>query len=169
MKTRITFKGLDDRGNIIFRTIPIEHNFSVIPSEEFLGYDLPAQSIESQVIDYLDSIDKKQIMDEYGFSVILDYYIPRRNKSKYQEFDEFITYLSTIIPIDRSIEAIITEAKDVLFGKKKSNQQKAMEVLTMRGIAFKVINNTFQIISNEIQKSTRKAVKLKTIDNHGSN
>ena len=57
-------------------------------------------------------------MDEYGFSVILDYYIPRRNKDKYQEFDEFITYLSTIIPIDRSIEAIITEAKDVLFGKK---------------------------------------------------
>ena len=169
MKTRVTFKGLDDRGHIIFRTIPIEHNFSVIPSEEFLGYNLPAQSVESQVIDYLDTIDKQHIMDEYGFSIILDYYITKRNKNKYQEFDDFIDYLSAITPIDRSLEAIIMESKDILFGKNKSHMQKAVEVFTMRGMAFKVINNTLQVVNKILSTPTRKAVKLKTIDNHGSN
>lgn len=166
MKTRVTFKGLDDRGHIIYRTIPIEHNFSIIPSEEFLGYTLPAQSIESQVIDYLDTIDKKHIMDECGFSIILDYYIAKRNKTKYQEFDEFINYLSAITPIDRSLEAIIMESKDILFGKNKSHMQKAVEVLTMRGMAFKVINNTLRVVNEMLSTPTRKAVKLKAINNN---
>ena len=57
MKTKVIFRGLSD-GRIVYRHIQIRHNFSIIPETEFLGYKLPAQSVESQVIDYLDSIDK---------------------------------------------------------------------------------------------------------------
>jgi hypothetical protein len=62
--------------------------------------------------------------------------------------DDFIDYLSAITPIDRSLEAIIMESKDILFGKNKSHMQKAVEVFTMRGMAFKVINNTLQVVNN---------------------
>jgi hypothetical protein len=61
------------------------------------------------------------------------------------------------------------ESKDILFGKNKSHMQKAVEVFTMRGMAFKVINNTLQVVNNILSTPTRKAVKLKAISKDGLN
>jgi hypothetical protein len=137
MKTKIIFKGLSD-GRIVYRHIQIRHNFSIIPETEFLGYKLPAQSVESQVIDYLDSIDKSDIMLKYNFDIIIDYWVPKKKKKR-NEIQEFIEFLKPYITPDqyRPVEAIISEMKDILFGKNKSNEQKAMEVLTVLQISYK--------------------------------
>jgi hypothetical protein len=151
MKTKIVFKGLSN-GKVIRRTIPIEHNFKEIPSEEFLGYMLPRQSVESQVIDYLDTIDKSELMIKYNFDLILDYYIPKKKKSKDEEIAEFIDFLSNYVPIDRPIEAVISEAEDILFGKGKSNKTKAIEVLKMLTISYKASKGTMVMMSNMLNE-----------------
>lgn len=137
MKTKVIFKGLSN-GKIIYRHIQIKHDFSIIPGEIFLGYQLPAQSVESQVIDYLDSIDKSDIMLKYNFDIIIDYWVPKKKKKR-NEIQEFIEFLKPYITPDqyRPVEAIISEMKDVLFGKNKSNEQKAMEVLIVLQISYK--------------------------------
>lgn len=146
MKTRVIFKGLSE-GRIIYRHIQIRHNFSIIPETEFLGYKLPAQSVESQVIDYLDSIDKSDIMLKYNFDVIIDYWVPKKKKKR-NEIQEFMEFLKPYITPDqyRPVEAIISEMKDILFGKNKSNEQKAMEVLTVLQISYKAGVGTLNIV-----------------------
>lgn len=147
MKTKVIFKGLSE-GKIIHRSIQIKHDFSIIPGEIFLGYQLSAQSVESQVIDYLDSIDKSDIMLKYNFDVVIDYWVPKKKKKR-NEIKEFIKFLKPYITPDqyRPVEAIISEMKDVLFGKNKSNEQKAMEVLTVLQISYKAGIGALTIVS----------------------
>ena len=80
MVTVITFKAISER-KIVHKNIAIEHNFEEIPPIKFMGVELPATSVESQVIDMLDESDKSQIMIDYDFDIILDYYPkkPRKN------------------------------------------------------------------------------------------
>lgn len=156
MKTKVTFKALR-RGSIIYKKIPIEHDFKQLPEEEFLGYKFPGQSIESQVIDYLDSIDKYDLMIKYDFDVIIDYFVPRKKKSKDDEIKEFIEYLKPIVKPEeqRQYEAIISEAKDVLFGKGKSNKTKAIEVITMLKMSYKAISGTLSTMMSTINDQKR--------------
>jgi hypothetical protein len=142
MTTQVTFKALSD-GRVVRKTIPIEHpDFHVIPSEVFLGYELPAQSISTQVIDYLDSVDKSDIMERYGFDIILDYYIkkPRKRTERADEVAAFIEYMRPLVEsrpdLQMPIEAVIRMAKDELFGCRKSNLQKAKEVLKMAEMSY---------------------------------
>lgn len=146
MKTKVTFKGLSE-GKIVYRHIQIRHNFSIIPGETFLGYQLPAQSVESQVIDYLDSIDKSDIMLKYNLEMIIDYWVPKKKKKR-NEVKEFIEFFKPYITPDqyRPVEAIISEMKDVLFGKNKSHEQKAMEVLTVLQISYKAGIGALKIV-----------------------
>ena len=142
MITQVTFKALSG-GRVVRKTIPIEHpDFDVIPSEVFLGYKLPSQSIPSQVIDYLDSVDKSDIMERYGFDIILDYYIkkPRKRTERVDEVADFIEYMRPLVEshpdLQMPIEAVIRVAKDELFGHRKSNLQKAKEVLKMAEMSY---------------------------------
>lgn len=163
METKITFKALDYDGKIVHKTIPIKHTFKVKPEETFMGYTFSPQSIESQVIEYLDSMDKKELMQKYRFSVILDYYPQKKKKSKKEEFVTFMNFLSEIITIDRSIEAVISESKDILFGKGKSNIQKAKEVLAMTSIAYKAAEGTLGMVIKILdpsKRSNRKAIPV---------
>lgn len=142
MVTKIVFKAISS-GCVVHRTIPIEHpEFDVIPSDMFLGYKLPSQSIQSQVIDYLDSVDKMDIMIRYGFDIILDYYPkkPRIHKKRVDEVADFIEYMRPLVEsrpdLQMPIEAVICAAKDELFGHRKSNLQKAKEVLKMAEMSY---------------------------------
>lgn len=137
MKTDITFKVLQ-RGKVVRRTLSIEHpNFDILPSEIFDGFELPPISIESQVIDYLDSIDKSDIMAQNDWDIILDYYPTKQRirKKRDSEFTDFIEYMRPLVEshpdLQMPIEAVICMAKDELFGCRKSNLQKAKEVLKM--------------------------------------
>ncbi len=166
MITRICFKAISNH-KIVRKTIPIEHNFEVIPGEKFLGYKLPETSIESQVIAWLDTIDKSDIMLKYDFDMIIDYYIPRKKK-EHAEVAEFIEYLRPHVTEDmyRPIEAIISEAKDILFGKCKSNETKAKELFIMYGIVNKSIKGTLnsleKIIENYENSNNRNIRRLRS-------
>ena len=142
MKTNITFKALQ-RGKVVRKTLSIEHpDYNIIPSEEFNGFELPPISVESQVIDYLDSVDKSDIMERYGFDIILDYYIkkPRKRTERVDEVADFIEYMRPLVEshpdLQMPIEAVIRMAKDELFGCRKSNLQKAKEVLKMAEMSY---------------------------------
>lgn len=129
MITKVCFVALSNH-KIVRKIVPIEHDFETIPESEYLGNKLPEVSIEHQVITWLDVIDKSDIMLKYDFDMIIDYYIPKKKKKKGDEIAEFIEYLRPYITEDmyRPIEAIISEAKDILFGKGRSNETKATEL-----------------------------------------
>lgn len=155
METKVCFKALCNR-KIVRKFIPIKHNFEVIPKQEFKGYIFPEISVESQVIEYLDSIDKSEIMAKYDFDMIFDYYIPKKRKRN--EIEEFIEYLKPYISVEehRNVRAVMFEAKDVLFGKGKSNETKAKELLVMLNIANKSILGVFNVIENIIESGNKK-------------
>lgn len=142
MVTKIVFKAISG-GRVVHSTIPIEHpKFDVIPSDVFLGYELPPQSIQSQVIDYLDSIDKSDIMAQNDWDIILDYYPAKQRISpmRVDEVADFIEYMRPLVEsrpdLQMPIEVVICMAKDELFGHRKSNLQKAKEVLKMAEMSY---------------------------------
>ena len=169
MITRVCFVALNNH-KIVRKIIPIEHNFETVPESEYLGYKLPEVSIEQQVITWLDDIDKSDIMLKYDFDEIIDYYIPKKKKKKSDEITEFIEYLKPYISEDmyRPIEAIISEAKDILFGKGKSNETKAKELFIIYEIVNKSIKGTLniieKIIGNYENNNSRSSRQLRSSD-----
>ena len=163
--TKIVFKALSG-GRIIYKTISIKHpKFNIIPSDTFLGYKLPSQSIQSQVIEYLDKIDKSDIMTQYGFDIILDYYPKKRRTSrkKIDEIVDFIEYMRPIVELypdlQVPIEAVIHMAKDELFGHRKSNLQKAKEVLKMAEISYATAIGVYRNIGRIFEDCTQKMIE----------
>ena len=163
--TKIVFKALS-AGRIIHKTIPIKHpKFNIISSCTFLGYKLPSQSIESQVIEYLDKIDKSDIITQYEFDIILDYYPKklRASKKKIDEVTDFIEYIRPIVELHPDlqipIEAVIYMAKDELFGHRKSNLQKAKEVLKMAEMSYATAIGAYRNIGRIFEDCTQKMIK----------
>ncbi len=169
MITRVCFVALSNH-KIVRKIIPIEHDFETIPESEFLGYKLPEVPIDSQVIDYLDTIDKSNIMLKYDFDMIIDYYVLKKKKKKSDEIAEFIEYLEPYVTEDmyRPIEVIISEAKDILFGKGKSNETKVKELFIIYGIVNKSIKGTLNSIEKIIEKyensNNRSTGRLRSSD-----
>lgn len=167
MVTKVCFVALSNH-KIVRKIVPIEHDFETIPESEYLGHKLPEVSIEHQVITWLDVIDKSDIMLKYDFDMIIDYYIPKKKKKKNDEIAEFIEYLRPYITEDmyRPIEAIISEAKDILFGKGKSNETKVKELFIIYGIVNKSIKGTLnsieKIIENYENSNNRNTRRLRS-------
>lgn len=165
MVTKIVFKAISG-GRVVHRTIPIEHpKFDVIPSDVFLGYELPPQSVQSQVIDYLDSVDKTDIMIRYGFDTILDYYPkkPRIRKKTDCELTDFIEYMRPLVEshpdLQMPIEAIIRMARHELFGHRKSNLQKAKEVLKMAEMSYAAAIGAYKNIGRIFDDCKQKMIE----------
>lgn len=142
MKTKVTFKALR-RGKVVYRTIPIEHDFKVIPPCVIMGATFPETSVEYQVIEYLDSIDKSDLMVKYDFDIIVDYWIkriePKRNEV--QEFLEFCEPLFAEMPsLKRQLSAVCYEMQDTLFGRGKSHATKLKEAVKTLEFSYKVSN-----------------------------
>ena len=164
MKTIITFKALR-RGCVVYKNIPIYHNFTELPAVEFDGVELPPTSVESQVMEQLDDMDKSDLMFQYDWDIILDYY-PKRKKKKRNEVDEFINfcepYLNTNPQLVIPFRAVISESKDILFGKGKSNEQKFKEVLNLVNVSCKAAQGTIDWVYYRI-------LGMKRIENEQDN
>ncbi len=161
-KTIITFKALRD-GRVVYKCIPIYHNFKELPPSDFNGLKLPATSVESQVMHYLDEIDKGDMMIQYNFDIIIDYF-PKKKKVKKNEIEIFIEfckpYLDMYPSLIRPFEAVISEAQNVLFGNNKSNEQKFKEVLKMIDIAFRASEGTIEIINTILNREDKYFTKV---------
>lgn len=164
--TNVTFKALTDDRRLVRKTIPIHHNFEVILEQEFMGVMLPPTTVEEQVIHFLDEQDKSELMDKYGFYMIIDYYIKKKRKTKTNEFEEFRKFLALYFAqfpiLKRPFEAIISESKDMLFGKGKSNETKFKEVMNSHLMILKGVNGAFDIVlkilRNNEQDNDEKAL-----------
>lgn len=159
-KTIITFKALRDR-RVVYKHIPIYHNFKELPENDINGIKLPVTSVESQVMNYLDEIDKSNIMIQHNFDIIIDYF-PKKKRAKKNEIEEFVKfckpyldlYPQFIIPF----EAVISESQELLFGNRKSNEQKFKEVLGMINVSLKASVGTMELIT-KILKGTNDESK----------
>lgn len=165
METDIIFKALQ-RGKVVRKTVSIEHpDYDIIPSEEFNGFKLPPISIESQVIDYLDSVDKSDIMAKYDWDIILDYYPKKQRirKKRDSEFTDFIEYMRPLVEshpdLQMPIEAVILVAKDELFGHRKSNLQKAKEVLKMTTMSYQAAIGAYKNIGRIFDDCKQKMIE----------
>lgn len=153
-KTIITFKAITSDRRIVTRNITIENEFEIIPAQKWRGIDLPPTSIEEQVMNMLDESDKNQIMIDYDFDIILDYYPKKPRKKKAdaiaEEMTDFVRYYEPIIMLHpsfkRPYEAIISEYKDFLFGKRKSHKTKLEEITKIYEISMKASLGTMNIV-----------------------
>ena len=161
MVTIITFKAISER-RVVHRNIPIEHNFEEIPAQIFHGIELPPTSVESQVIDMLDETDNSQIMADYDFDIILDYYPKKPRKKKVDELKEFMEYCQEVVDkvpsFKRPLEAIISESKD-LFGKGKSNEAKLKEIIKRYELIMKGVDGAFILMNNILASSSKTQIE----------
>lgn len=159
MKTPITFVAVRDR-RTIYKTIKIEHDFEVIPAMVFNGQTFPETSIERQVIDYLDSIDKTSLMEEHGFDLIIDYYPTKKRKFKQDEIREFLEFCTPFMQLHPELQvsfrAVVSECKDILFGCRKSHEKKLREVLSIIGVAHKVASSTMDMVLGMMKGNKQK-------------
>lgn len=155
-KTVITFKAITSDRRIVTRNITIENEFEIIPAQKWQGIDLPSISIEEQVMNQLDENDKSQIMLDYDFDMILDYWPKKPRKNKADEIAEFMEYCQPIFELHpewkRAYEAIISEYKDSLFGKRKSNKTKLNEVMKIHEMIMKATLGTMDMIQKIFDK-----------------
>ena len=155
-KTVITFKAITSDRRIVTRNITIENEFEVIPAQKWHGIDLPPTSIEEQVMTQLDESDKSQIMLDYDFDMILDYWPKKPRKNKVDEIAEFMKYCQPIFELypewKRGYEAIVSEYKDSLFGKRKSNKTKLNEVMKIHEMIMKATLGTMDMIQKIFDK-----------------
>lgn len=149
-KTIITFKAIRN-GRVVHKNIPIYHDFNVLPPEEFQGVLLPPTSVESQVIDQLDQMDKTEFMLEHDFDIILDYY-PKKKRVRRNEIDEFVKFCEPYLKIypqfRMPFQSVVSESKDILFGKGKSNEQKFKETVNLVTVSLKAAKGTIILIDN---------------------
>lgn len=158
MKTKIKFKAIRD-GRMVYKTILVEHpTFEPIPPIVFDGVQLPETPIEYKIMEYLDEIDKSDIMVKYDFDIILDYWIPKK-KAKANEIEEFFAYMQPLVDVNPDLrvplEKIISESRSVLFGKGKSHKTKAIEVVNMLNISYKVANGVMDMVLDVLKKSEK--------------
>ena len=161
MITKVTFKALRC-GKVVHKTIPIEHEFKVIPPCVLMGQEFPETTIESQVIEHLDSLDKSDLMAKYDFDIIIDYWVkyekPKRNEVK--EFEEFCEPLFAEMPdLRRQLSAVCYEMRDTLFGRGKSHATKLNEALKILGFSYKVTSATLATLTKHLQDSHEKTLQ----------
>ena len=161
MKTTIiTFKALTYDGKIVRKNIGIEHNFDIIPGEKWRGIDLPPTTIEEQVMNQLDETDKRQLMEDNEFEIIIDYWPKKPRKKRGDELNGFMEYCQPIIDLNpsfkRPFEAIISDSKDTLFGKRKSNKTKLNEVMKMYELIMKGSIGALDMANNALKGTLDK-------------
>lgn len=150
--TIVTFKALTYDRRMVNKNIPIHHDFEVIPAQKWHGIMLPETSVESQVIEFLDKQDKRELMEKYDFLIIIDYYVRKKKhrKTKQDELNEFMTFLEPYFnaypSVRRPFEAIISEHKDMLFGKGKSNDIKMEEIINIHRMIMKGVDGMLDML-----------------------
>ena len=159
--TIVIFKAITNDGRIVRKSIPIYHDFEEIPSQMFHGVKLPVTTVEQQVIAFLDEQDKTSLMRKYDLSLIIDYYVKEKKhrKNKNDELNDFMTFCHEYIKpypwLKRPFEAIISEYKDNLFKKGKTNEQKLKEVINIYDIAMKASSGTIDMVLNMFGKTLK--------------
>lgn len=129
-------------------------------------------SVEEQIMEYLDTIDKSDIMAKYDMYEIITYFPYKKKKKRMSEKESFFNFLNTqkvVYNLDEKTMADIVayaSASKTLFGHRKSNEQKIQEIADNLTIFAKVRDNMLNMIFEKFNLNTLKK-HLKTF-NYGT-
>lgn len=147
MVTTVTFQVIKDH-ELVYEDVPIEHDFEIIPPCTWAGVNLPETPISTQLILHLDNINKRDMMIEHDWDLILNYWV---KKDEIQEFKDYCRlYLIDFPSLERPFSAIISEFKDSLFNKGKSNEEKLKEVIDILSIVNKTVSGTINVLLKKL-------------------
>ena len=136
MKSQVEFKVLR-RGDQELVVLTIEHpEFEHIPQRTVNGICYSDVSVVDQLYEYLDSIDKHDIMVENDFHIILDYRVVEVDVDTeyYNEVTDFVKFSKAFIKhynLEGQAGFVMKSCYDTLFNCGKSHIQKLKEILTI--------------------------------------
>lgn len=153
-RQKIRFKYLDYRGKVKTRTFEMEvPKFEVIPATTFNNIPVPAIPVESQIIDYLDSIDKKDFMIENEMETIIDYFIPeKKSKVTFQDLLKLYEWTNPQVLVDAVV--VYSKMKPKLKGL--SAQKQLDLVLETLQIGYKAQTEAYKSISGILKQDIKK-------------
>lgn len=151
MKAKVRVKYIDEyTHNTKCRVFPFAFPDFKEKRELWQGKEL-VTTIEEQMMQYLDEIDKNSFMTKNGMALILDYDIHHK-KEKVNERESFVNYLKEIAPkiglTSQNIIDVMQFSKEskTLFGKRKSNYNKLCEILD----GIRLANLSTSVVLSEI-------------------
>lgn len=136
MKSQVEFQVLRN-GKQESVVLTIEHpDFSYIPSKIVNGISYDEIKVLDQLYEYLDAIDKHNIMIENDFYLILDYRVVKVDVDTdyYNEVEDFVKYAKKFVKrynIEGQVGFVMNKCCDTLFNCGKSHFQKLKEILTI--------------------------------------
>lgn len=125
------------------------------------GFD-SSISVNEQIMEYLDTIDKSDIMAKYDMYEIITYFPYKKKKKRMSEKESFFNFLSTqkvVYNLDEKTMADIVayaSTSKTLFGHRKSNEQKIQEIADNLTIFAKVRDNMIDMIFEKLNLNTLK-------------
>lgn len=169
MKQQVKFQFIDEYTHLV-KTKVFDYLFPDFKVKyEFFQGEKYEISIEEQMMEHLDSVDKIEFMNKNGMSVILDYSIYHK-KPRVSEKESFIKYLK-----DNYITFGITEKllidllqyaskSKTIFGKRKSNYQKLMEIMDGLNLSYQAVTANLRRLEESYKNSDEFNL---TIENNG--
>lgn len=128
------------------------------------GHLLPL-TVEEQMLEYLDTTDKRDFMVKNHMLMILDYgiYTKKERVSEKDSFLEFLhKYYKAIGLTDEDVVSAVQYASvsETIFGKRKSNWQKLNEVVDGLRLSYKAQSAVLNRLSEEFKKNHENALNL---------
>lgn len=138
----------------------IEHKrtnaYITIEHPDFVGRKY--NPVRGQVMDWLDCIDKHQLMIENNIDFIFDYDVVVSDVESdyvYCEAEEFLKYIYPIAKNENCVNMIgfvIENSKDILFGRGLSNYEKAYIALNIMNTSLRASSVVLDSIMEKNQK-----------------
>lgn len=143
MRKNITFEYLPVHGDPGAIDIEIGFpDFEEQTDEVILnGQCLPVTiTVEDQIMEYLDEMDKSDIMAKYDMRIIIDYHITPQPVDEIEDFKTYLYYWCKVCHIGPDmLMAVIEYAANsqTIFGCGKTNIQKLTDILDGLGLCFR--------------------------------
>ena len=145
---KIYYIGRYTSGNISAIYLTVEH--------DDIDYGILDYPVHSQVMDCLDRMDKRYIMNKYDMDIIIGYEVVQVDVPEDYTCTEVQDFLQYIYPIACEyytvgmIGFVITKMKDVIFGRGFSNIEKAEIVVAALGACTAFTSEVIDDISKNI-------------------
>ncbi len=143
MKKNITFEYLPVHGDpatvgieIVFPDFE-EYTDEVVLNGQCLSITI---TVEDQIMEYLDDMDKSDIMAKYDMEIIMDYHITPPPVDEMEDFKTFLYYWCKVCHIGPEMLMLVIEYaanSKTIFGCGKTNIQKLADILDGINLCFR--------------------------------
>lgn len=145
MKVKVRFKAISYRGKNVSFTEEIEcPDFEQQKPVEINGRMFPGATVESQIIDWLDSLDKWNLMIRRDLAVILDYWLKEEKKPR-TTLAEYLKALNVSDKMMADMMAVYPEIKHLMKGKPA--HAKAELLISHLNVGYASASNAYERIT----------------------